>query len=271
MWFALTFLIGDAVIFFQYNEEEVPSEKVASYQAGNFVCKSIIELRSVETFQKIIIYEANHLLVLNKPVCIATQGAVSNVDSLFSLAKRYIKIKYKKPGDVFLGVVSRLDLPVSGVVVFAKTSKGASRLSEQFRNHVPQKIYTALVEGIPTMGSMELTDLICENKETRKLWIPRFPAEKFSPKEARLIFHTLKTYTRTSLISVQLLSGRKHQIRLQLSHHGLPIVGDGKYGAQPIAEPGICLHASMLDLIHPTLKTAVRFISPLPNWQKLAK
>ncbi len=170
-----------------------------------------------------------------------------------------------------MGVVSRLDLPVSGVVVFAKTSKSASRLNEQFRNHTTQKVYTALVEGVTTVESMELTDLICENKETRKLWIARSPAGKFSPKEARLVFHTLKSYTRTSLISVQLLSGRKHQIRLQLSHHGLPIVGDGKYGAQPIAEPGICLHASRLDLIHPTLKTTVRFISPLPNWQKLAK
>ena len=256
---------------FQNTEEEVPSEIAATYQAGSFACKSIIELRSVETFQKIIIYEDNHLLVLNKPVCIATQGAISDVDSLFSLAKRYIKVKYKKPGDVFLGVVSRLDLPVSGVVVFAKTSKSASRLNEQFRNHTTQKVYTALVEGVTTVESMELTDLICENKETRKLWIARSPAGKFSPKEARLVFHTLKSYTRTSLISVQLLSGRKHQIRLQLSHHGLPIVGDGKYGAQPIAEPGICLHASRLDLIHPTLKTTVRFISPLPNWQKFAK
>lgn len=271
MWFVLTFVEGDVAIIFPNNEEENSSNIRSIYQARNFPCKSIGELRSPDIFQNIIIYEDNHLLLLNKPICIATQGSASDVDSLFSLAKRYIKVRYNKPGEVFLGAVSRLDLPVSGVVVFAKTSKSAARLSEQFRNHTTQKIYTALVEGVPATSSMELTDIICENKATRKLWIAHSPMEKFSPKEARLVFHTLKTYTRTSLVSIQLLSGRKHQIRLQLSHHGLPIVGDGKYGAKPIAEPGICLHASRLDLVHPTLKTTMRFISPLPNWQKFAK
>ncbi|MBP5621417.1 MAG: RluA family pseudouridine synthase, partial [Thermoguttaceae bacterium] len=215
------------------------------------------------------IYEDNHLLVLNKPAGLATMGVSPSEDSLFTLAQRYIKIKYQKPGDVYLGVVSRLDLPVSGLVVFARTSKAAGRLNEQFRNHTVQKIYHALVEGNLQPDEAELNDVICEDKARRRLWIPdRFDSnvDVCSPKEARLRYRVLEKFPKTTLVEATLLTGRKHQIRLQLSHQGTPIVGDGKYGAKPITQAGICLHAFQLSLIHPTTREQKSFISSPPDW-----
>lgn len=226
---------------------------------------------SISDVARRIIYEDNHLLVFSKPVGLATMGASSNEESLFTLAQQYIKIKYQKPGAVYLGVVSRLDLPVSGVVVFARTSKAASRLNEQFRNQTVQKTYLALVEGRLYPDEAELVNVICEDKVHRRLWIPRSLDESvkpFDPKEARLKYKVLNRFALTTLIEVSLLTGRKHQIRLQLSHQGAPIIGDGKYGAKPIAEPGICLHAFQLSLIHPTTKESMTFDSPLPDWSR---
>lgn len=224
---------------------------------------------SVDDIAKRTIYEDNHLLVINKPAGLATMGVSAVEDSLFTLAQQYIKIKYQKPGEVYLGVVSRLDLPVSGIVVFARTSKAAARLNEQFRNHTVQKIYHALVEGNLQPDEAELNDIICEDKVRRRLWIPdRFDARMdfYSPKEAKLRYKVLAKFTKTTLIEATLLTGRKHQIRLQFSHQGTPIVGDGKYGARPIVQQGICLHAFRLSLIHPTTKELKSFISSPPDW-----
>lgn len=224
---------------------------------------------SVDDIAKRTLYEDNHLLVVDKPVGLATMGASPDEDSLFTLARRYVKIKYQKPGDVYLGVVSRLDLPVSGIVVFARTSKAANRLNEQFRNHSVQKIYRALVEGCLQPDEAELNDVICEDKARRLLWIPKrldASIDAYAPKEAKLRYRVLKRFTKTTLVETYLLTGRKHQIRLQFSHQGTPIVGDGKYGARPIAQPGICLHAFQLSLIHPTTKEQKSFISPPPDW-----
>lgn len=222
-----------------------------------------------------VLYEDNHLLVLNKPVGLATMGVSAEEISLFSLAKLYVKIKYKKPGEVYLGVVSRLDLPVSGVVVFARTSKAASRLNEQFGSHSVRKIYCALVEGILTPDVAELTDVICEDKKNRRLWISQDSSEKnvgrFDPKIAKLTYKTLERFSQTTLVEVELHTGRKHQIRLQLSHQGTPIIGDGKYGARPISQSGICLHARKLVLTHPTTHEVLEFSSPLPNWERWKK
>lgn len=245
---------------------------MSNRQLGRFDNHVPRKLFSHKDIAQKVLYEDNHLLVLNKPVGLATMGVSANEDSLFKLAKQYIKLKYQKPGEVYLGVVSRLDLPVSGIVVFARTSKAANRLNEQFGKHSVKKFYQALVEGRPTYDQEELTDTICEDKKNRKLWITQSPKahidKRFEPKEAKLCYQVLERYSQTSLIEVKLLTGRKHQIRLQLSHLGHPIVGDGKYGAKPIIEPGICLHAFRLNLIHPTTRLELEFTCSPPNWNR---
>lgn len=229
---------------------------------------SIPVLSSVEGFQQSVIFEDNHLLVVEKPVCVATQGAAVGKESLFTLACRFIKTKYNKPRRAYLGVVSRLDFPVSGVVVFAKTSKCASRLNEQFRLHAVKKTYIALIEGRLKSTSGTLVDYICEDKKIRRLWITKNPSKNAcaTPQEARLTYRTIKFFERRSLIEINLHTGKKHQIRLQLSHQGAPIVGDGKYGAPPQNCPGICLHARELTLLHPIDKRKLTFIAPCPSW-----
>lgn len=229
---------------------------------------AIDSLADVREFQKRVIYEDNHLLVVDKPVCLATQGAAPTEESLFTLAQHYIKVRYSKPGSVYLGVVSRLDFPVSGVVVFAKTSKSAGRLNVQFREHTVQKFYMALLEGKVHKSSGELIDYICEDKQSRRLWITDDPARsnRFTPKESRLKYRSLETKANTTLVEIELLTGRKHQIRLQFSHQQTPVVGDGKYGAQIQKRPGICLHACKLILEHPTIKRRMAFVSQHPDW-----
>ena len=248
---------------------EQTTETFVSKQPSSFAIVS--RLMDVEQFQKRVIFEDNHLLVVDKPVCIATQGASGDEPSLFKLAQHYVKIKYNKPNAVYLGVVSRLDYPVSGVVVFARTSKSAKRLNEQFRNHSVRKIYQALLEGKLRTDSSELVDYICEDKRTGKLWITENPVQnkRFAPKESRLHYNTIRSLTSTTLVEIELLTGRKHQIRLQFAHQGAPVVGDGKYGARILNLRGICLHARQLTLSHPTQRRNLTFISTPPDWSKL--
>jgi len=230
------------------------------------------QLRDVDYFAKRVIFEDNRLLVVDKPVGIATMGAEKDEESLFTLAQRYVKAKYDKPGAVYLGVVSRLDLTTSGVVVFARNSKAAERLNAQFRERKTQKTYRALVEGVLRDDERELVDVVCEDKANRRLWIPnarddvfeRF--KKFDPKEARLTYRVVERFKNATLLDVDLATGRKHQIRLQLSKIGAPIVGDGKYGARPIPQLGICLHASSLTLTHPTTLESMTFNAACPDW-----
>ncbi|MDO5309430.1 MAG: RluA family pseudouridine synthase [Planctomycetia bacterium] len=218
-----------------------------------------------------VIYEDNHLLTLDKPIGLATQGAPVGVESLFTLAQKYIKEKYNKPGAVYLGVVTRLDLPVSGVVVFARTSKAANRLNEQFKTHAVRKVYHALLHGVLSEDQGELINVICEDPNNHRLWVSapnaRVPV-KFKPKEARLKYRVLQRFTANTLVEIELKTGRKHQIRLQFSHLGNPIVGDAKYGAKYYEGLGICLHAAELTLVHPTTKETVVFKSPRPNWRR---
>lgn len=222
-------------------------------------------------FSNLVIYEDNHLLVVNKPVGIATMGVAQGKDSLFIRAKKYVKEKYHKPGEVYLGVVSRLDLPVSGTIVFARTSKAAKRLNEQFLSHNVQKIYLALVEGRLLQQEGSLTDFICENKRSGQLWVSRRQtndSEYCTSKKAQLEYKVLARYAQSSLVEVRPLTGRKHQIRLQFSSKGNPIIGDGKYGAHPISQRGICLHAYKLILTHPTKNVLMEFVSSKPDWSR---
>ncbi len=230
-------------------------------------------LGAPEVFQELVIYEDNHLLVVDKPVGIATQGSPANEESLFTLAQNYVKRKYNKPGNVYLGVVSRLDLPVSGVVVFARTSKAAERLNCQFREHSVEKTYQALAQGRMEVISGAMEDFICEDRRTQQRWVSRTQvarqanqSSQIEMKEAKLSYRVLELFKNSTLVEVKLLTGRKHQIRLQFASRGFPLIGDGKYGAKPISHRGICLHASELVITHPTQKSRLRFQSPHPNW-----
>ncbi len=213
-----------------------------------------------------VVYEDNHLLVLNKPALLATMGVSSDQPSLLTEAKTYLKRKYQKPGNVYLGTVSRLDAPVTGLVLFARTSKAAARLSEQFRSREVEKIYWAVVEGAPHPVAGACLDWLRKDEHHRRMHI----ASKNSPgaQEARLSYRTLGDAAGGRLVEVRLETGRKHQIRLQLAHHGTPVRGDRKYGGKLPFSPGIALHSRRLELTHPVRKTPLRLIAPLPkSWQ----
>lgn len=217
-----------------------------------------------------ILYEDNHLLVVNKPAGIATMGTAAGTKSMFTLAKEYLKWKYQKPGNVYLGVVSRLDSLVSGVLIFARTSKAAARLSEQFRDHKTQKTYWAIVEGTPDPKQGELVHWMSKD-ETRQKMVAR---SKKSPdsQEARLKYQTVRELPEGTLLEVELLTGRKHQIRVQLASTGHPILGDRKYGSETAFPAGIALHARILTIEHPTLKKPVTLNARLPKvWGKWKK
>ena len=208
-----------------------------------------------------ILYEDNHVIALVKPPGIATMGLPDGVETLLSQTKAYIKKKYAKPGEVYLGVVSRLDVPVSGVVLFARTSKAAARLNEQFREHTVEKTYVALVEGAITPLEGEYVDRLCDDKRHRKVW----RTHSAEGKESRLRYRKLHQVGQCSLIEIQLLTGRKHQIRVQLAGRGFPIRGDTKYGATMSFPGGIALHAWKLVFSHPTTKERIELIAPLPK------
>jgi 23S rRNA pseudouridine1911/1915/1917 synthase len=211
-----------------------------------------------------VLYEDNHLLVLNKPAGLPTMGTPEGTPTLLTLAKEYVKQKYQKPGNVYLGVVSRLDAPVTGVVLFARTSKAAARLSEQFRTQAVQKIYWALVEAAGHPASGSFVDWLVHDERHRRVHV----AETGQPdgKEARLAFRQIAQDGRFSLLEIELETGRKHQIRVQFAHNGQPIVGDRKYGSTVKFAAGIALHARRLVIAHPVRGDAMEFIAPLPKY-----
>lgn len=211
-----------------------------------------------------ILYEDNHLLVVEKPVNMPVQGDASGDMDLLTACKAYIKEKYRKPGEVYLGLVHRLDRPVGGVMVFARTSKAASRLTDQFKGRKAKKHYVAIVQGdAPAYGT--LTDWLYKNEKANTVSV--VPPNTPGAKEAKLHFRTLNREKGLSLLEVELMTGRPHQIRVQLSHMGCPILGDQRYN--PSARPGsqIRLWAYSLTLQHPTLGESMTFFS-LPPWQE---
>lgn len=215
-----------------------------------------------------ILHEDNHLLVVNKPAGLATMGVTGDEPSVVRIAKEYLKAKYQKPGNVYLGVVSRLDALVSGVLVLARTSKAAARLSEQFRERETSKIYWAIVERSPRSTSGELVHWM--RKDERKQRMVVTAADTSGAQEARLRFRSLQKLKTGELLEIELLTGRKHQIRLQLSAAGAPILGDRKYGSNVSFPSGIALHARRLALVHPTTKEELEFVAPPPPpWHQL--
>jgi 23S rRNA pseudouridine1911/1915/1917 synthase len=215
-----------------------------------------------------ILYEDNHLLALNKPAGIATMGVEESLPSLAREAKHYLKLRYQKPGNVYLGIVSRLDSVSSGVVLFARTSKAAARLSEQFRSRHVQKTYWAIVEG-----RIEPAGDVCEDwlvKDESQQRMVTCQANFAGAQQARLTYRTLSVLGGNSVVEVDLETGRKHQIRVQLAERGYPIRGDRKYGARQKFAAGIALHARRLVVAHPVAKQDLELVAPLPqSWPKV--
>jgi len=210
-----------------------------------------------------ILYEDNHLLVINKPALLATMGVEEDRESLLKQAKAYIGRKYQKPGAVYLGIVSRLDAPVTGVVVLARTSKAAARLTTQFKSRQVEKIYWAMLSEAlhPAAGSLE--NSLCKDERHRRMRV--VPAGTPGSQVARLNYRTLHSARERTLVEVTLETGRKHQIRLQLAQAGSPIIGDRKYGSEVPFGRGIALHARRLSLLHPVKQEPLEFLAPVPS------
>lgn len=215
-----------------------------------------------------VLYEDNHLLAVNKPAMLPTMGVDASRESLLDVAKHYIAAKYDKPGNVYLGIVSRLDAPVTGVVLLARTSKAAARLTAAFRDRAVRKEYLAVVEGEPESSSGELAHFLRHDERHRKVHVTS--ANTPDAQEARLRYETLGSRDGLSLLQIELLTGRKHQIRVQLAKIGCPILGDRKYGSTRDFSPGITLHSWRLTIEHPVRHEPMELIAPLPaSWRKL--
>ena len=220
-----------------------------------------------------VLYEDNHIIVINKAAGEIVQGDKTGDESLCDTMKQYLKEKYAKPGNVFIGLPHRLDRPVSGVVVFAKTSKALERLNRMFSEGAVKKIYWALTKGIPTPAEAELETWILRNEKMNKSF--SYPKEVKGSKRAILHYRFAAASQNYNLIEVELKTGRHHQIRCQLSSIGCPIKGDLKYGAQRSNPDGsISLHARYIEFIHPVSKELIAITAPLPNdrlWQSFEK
>lgn len=177
-----------------------------------------------------ILYEDNHIIAVYKPAGVLVQQDASGEESLMDQVKSYIKEEYKKPGNVFLGMVHRLDRNVSGIVLFGKTSKGAARLSEQFRNGEIKKTYIAIVEGEPGPSKGSLINYLKKDEQKRIALISGSPKSGYD--RAELEYENIKSKNKFTLVNINLKTGKFHQIRAQLSHAGFPIVGDKKYGSK---------------------------------------
>lgn len=226
-----------------------------------------------------IILEDGPLIAVNKPAGLLTQGVPHGQASLESLVKQYLKQKYDKTGNVYLGVPHRLDRPVSGLVVFARNSKAAARLAEQFRERSVRKIYLAITEQIPQQVSGRLTDWLLKDAEAAHVTVVAPQTE--GAREAILDYRVLATDDGRALVEIELHTGRMHQIRVQLASRGWHIVGDLQYGAtlEPdlaatydrISSP-IALHARRLHLSHPVRYDRLELLAPLPDeWARFAK
>lgn len=216
-----------------------------------------------------VLFEDNHLLVINKPSGLATMGSETG-PTLHSLGCSYLKKKYHKPGNVYLGVVSRLDAMTSGVIVFARTSKAATRLNQQFsgtQKKVANKVYLALVKGnLPVGTTAHWSDHVYKDDAAHRM--KASPQRHAGTKEASLSWTSLHSHGAWSLVAVKIHTGRKHQIRLQFSLRDHAVLGDRKYDCTKPFSQGIALHSWSLTIDHPTQKDSMTFHAPPPdNWR----
>ena len=218
-----------------------------------------------------VVYEDNHIIIVNKTASEIVQGDKTGDVPLSETVKQYLKEKYHKPGNVFIGVTHRLDRPVSGLVVFAKTSKALSRLNEMFKNSEVKKTYWAIVKQTPAETEGELVNYLVRNEKQNKSYA--YDTEKPGSKKAVLHYRLIARSDNYSLLEVDLKTGRHHQIRCQLAKMGCPIKGDLKYGF-PRSNPdgSICLHARHVRFVHPVSKELIDVVAPVPSdnlWRSL--
>lgn len=210
-----------------------------------------------------IIYEDNHLLVVNKPINLLSQADISKDIDLLNLMKEYIRTTYNKPGAAYLGLVHRLDRMTGGVMVFAKTSKAASRLSNQIRLNKWKKGYYAIVNKTNITKNATLTDYLIKNNQTNTSSVTN--KNNKQAKKAILKYQVIGEYNKQSLLDIDLITGRHHQIRVQLAHRQIPIIDDHRYNKQARANEPLKLFAYKLTIIHPTLKKPMTFIAKPPQ------
>ena len=206
-----------------------------------------------------VLYEDNHIIVVLKPSNMLSQADITNDVDMLSLVKEYIKEKYNKPGNVYVGLVHRLDRMTSGIMVFAKTSKAASRLNEQILNGDFKKKYLAVVEGLPPKKGEFVDYLYKDEKQVKS-----FVVDKDKGKLSKLRFETKKRGQNQSLVEIELITGRHHQIRVQFSSRGYPLVGDVLYDSKIKKEIKLC--AYYLSFLHPIKKEKLEFIE-YPKWK----
>jgi len=211
-----------------------------------------------------VVYEDNHIIIVNKTASEIVQGDKTGDTPLSETVKQYLKEKYQKPGNVFIGVTHRLDRPVSGLVVFAKTSKALGRLNEMFRVGEVKKTYWAIVKNMPPEPEGELVHYLVRNEKQNKSYA--YDSEKPGSKKAILHYRLIGRSDNYCLLEVDLKTGRHHQIRCQLAKMGCPIRGDLKYGF-PRSNPdgSICLHARRVRFVHPVSKELIEVVAPVPN------
>ncbi len=212
-----------------------------------------------------ILYEDNHIIAVNKTCHEIVQGDKTGDRSLIDEIKDYIKVKYAKPGEVFLGLPHRLDRPTTGVVVYARTSKALTRLTEMFRSHQKiQKTYWAIVDTPPQQPQGRLEDYLVKREKENKSYVVR--KETKEAKLAVLEYRTIAHSQRYTLLEINLLTGRHHQIRCQLANIGCHIKGDLKYGARRSnKDGGISLHARSIAFVHPVSKQPIEIVAPAPD------
>ncbi len=217
-----------------------------------------------------ILFEDNHLIVVNKPPLIPTMGASAGQHSMVTWVKDYLRVRYNKPGNVYLGVVSRLDAFSRGVLVFARTSKAASRLSQQFRDGSVDKQYLAIVESRLEQSGGTMLDWVIKDDQARRMVVTGKTSAGVrgeSPRRAELNWRRLGNDGSQTLVEIDLVTGRKHQIRLQFSSRGWPVLGDRKYGGRHDFE-GIALLAKSLSLVHPVRQNPMTFqVDPPASWK----
>ncbi len=209
-----------------------------------------------------ILFEDNHLLVINKPAGVLVQGDQTGDDSLLEYYKAYLKEKYTKPGNVYLGLPHRLDRPTSGVVILCKTSKSLTRMNKLFANDGVEKKYWAVLESCPNPQEGRLENALLKNARQNKSYI--VDRHRKGAKQARLTYRVIRESDRFYLVEVGLETGRHHQIRAQFAHIGCPIKGDLKYGSKRGGNQ-IYLHARSVFFQHPTTKKAVNIVAPPPS------
>lgn len=206
-----------------------------------------------------VLYEDNHIIVINKPINIPTQADDSGDKDVLTLLKEYLKEKYNKPGNVYLGLVHRLDRPVGGVMVFAKTSKAASRLSEEIRKGNLKKRYLAVVEGYFDNNEGTLIDYLLKNTNTNMVTVDK------NGKESILKYKILSYFENKSLVDIELITGRSHQIRVQFASRNHPLFGDQRYNRNAKVGQQIALFSYSLSFIHPVTKKNMNFNLDRPN------